>query len=324
MTYSEGSIGITNAGAGRNRLKILNNTINGSLMSKMIEIYGNDHVINNNKLSNATNISTNATKGIDLLVTSNCLIMGNSIRGKIGYGITTSTTNASGHTISNNHVLSIPADIYYSSLYLDGTTTENCLVVGNRIPDGTNADNLIGTTPSFGVYNNNLIGLNFGLQDTRGQHATSGLTGFTTALAPHWILEDTNTYWGIADTTLAETRYLYFPINSLPNGAKLNSVQIQGKMPTTGGGTLTATIYKKSVKVSGLTTTAISSPLSMSSVAGEFGNGTTDGKVDITTLGGEIINYAESNYYLEIDHAAVSPTDPTDIRIYGITINFIY
>ena len=323
MIYS-GSIGITNAGAARNRMKILDNTISGSLMSTILEIYGSDHVINNNKLSNDV---LNTTLGMELNSTSNCLIMGNMFRGAISYAITSSATSASNLTIANNSNI---ATTNVSSISFTGTTT-NCLVVGNRFPEGSViGDNVIGATPSFGVYNTNVMGINLGLQDSRGLHASAGITAHdsngTGTEHPHWTINDTNGYWEVNSEVTADARHLYFPVSDLPNGAKLDSVQVQGKIIAVDG-VFSAQLFKRSVKAVGLTVTAISGLQNMSAPAtDDFGNddALTTGTVDVTTVGGEVINYQESNYYLQIIHTGAAPTSASDIRVYGVTVNFEY
>ena len=207
------------------------------------------------------------------------------------------------------------------------------MVTGNRFPDGSVASNVIGSDPSIGVYNTNVIGVNYGLQDTRGIHACQGVTAYDSSGAadyseyPHWLMKDTNDYWEVNSTATNEARHLYFPITDLPNGAKLDSIQIQGKMPTSDGGTLQAQIFKRSVKTAGLTITAISNLKDMSSATEEFGNGLDIGLVEVSTTGGEVINYAESNYYVEIIHMGLmngGGQTPADVRVYGITISFTY
>jgi len=327
MIFDYGSIGISNGGASRNRLKILDNTISGSLMRYIIELYGSDHIVNNNKLSNDAIKLNDATQGILLQSVTNSLFMGNSIRGAITAGFYSTYTPAMNLTIVNNAV--IAETLINGSILLNGTT-EDCVIMGNRFPDGSVMDNVIGSTPAIGDYNTNLIGVNYGLQDVRGIHACHGVTAYDSAGAadyseyPHWLFKDTNDYWEVNSENTNEARHLYFPITDLPNGAKLDSVQIQGKMPTSGGGTLQAQLFKRSVKTAGLTVTAISTLKDMSSATGEFGNGLDIGLVEVSTSGGEVINYAESNYYLEIIHMGLTPTDPENIRVYGVTINFTY
>jgi hypothetical protein len=207
-----------------------------------------------------------------------------------------------------------------NSIYI-GTSATTCFVIGNKFPSGGSA-NVVGQTPAYGVYNSNTIGINTGMSDTISIHASSGSSASdstgTGNTFHHWVLLDTNDYWQVNSTTTSASRSLYFPIVGLPNGAKLTAVRVQGKILISNG-TLDAQVWKRSVNSSGAH--SISSDLVIGSPWGEFNNTTTIGKV---TVSNEIVNYAESTYYIKISHVMANPPNPSDIRIYGITIEFTY
>lgn len=318
MIFEQDSIGISNS-PGNNRLKVLGNTISGSFMLKMIKLYGSDHVINNNKMSNDVVPTGQSTLCIELNAVTNSAIMGNSFRGAITNAITSSATAVSDLTIVNNSVMA--NDIGSGSILLNGTT-DTCFVAGNRFPDGDLSENSIGAVPSYGVYNSNVLGINYGMKDTRSIHASAGITAFKDDSVPHWSFKDAGQFWEINDNDTTIDRNLYFPINGLPNGVKLNSVQIQGQFSDSLFNTLEARLYKRSTQESSLNETAISA-LKEISTTGYFGNSTTTGLVSAITSGGEIINYAESNYFLRITHSGPIIIYQ-DINIYGITVNFTY
>lgn len=324
MIFDQESIGISNGGSSRDRIKIIGNTISGSLMFKMVELFGSYHAINNNKFNNEALPTGQATLCLQLNSVHNSMIMGNLFSGAISVAIASSASSVSNLNIANNSV--VAERINSASIILDGTT-ESCFVSGNRFPEGLGADNSIGITPSFGVYNSNLMGINLGLKDTRGLHAASGVTGMEVndgyGFIPHWAMKDTNAYWEINRVATPDQRRLYFPISVLPNGAALDSIQVQGKILSPDG-TLTTQLFKRSTQAAGLPSTSISNLVDMSLPSGNFGNNLSFGLVDVSTTGGEIINYSESNYYLEIVHQGADVTDAADIRIYGVTLNFTY
>jgi hypothetical protein len=323
MIFSSGSIGISNGygATGRYRAKIVGNTINGSLMSKLIEVCGAEHIINSNRLLNESLFGGQDTLCIDLGTVSNSLIMGNFFQGSISNAITSSGTAVDGLTIVNNNVGAELIDI--SSLQL--LTAANCMIVGNRFPDGSTEDNTIGGIPSYGVYNTNIFGINVGMQDTRGFHASSAISGYnSTTNETHWIFDGTNSYWCVNSGALDFPRLLYFPIIDLPNGAKINAVRIQGQTDGASlAGTFVAQIFKRSTTAAGMTISSIGSQKDMSTATGEFGNSLSLGQV-IAGSNGNVINYSESNYYLQITHTGILTDGWENIRIYGITVEFTY
>lgn len=335
-----GSVGISNAGSGRNELKITNNTIRGSLMTTGISLYGSSygHVVTGNRIFNET-LSSDASKISTCILVNGItqsLIMGNLMSGQIDYGIWSNSTDVGNLTIVNNSVEIIGTLSYprMASLVLSGTAV-NCFIVGNRFPDGSSSTNIIGDTPSYDVYLNNysgnIIGINAGLQDTISLHASSGVTAYDstpdayTQKVNHWAFKDLNDYWEINTASVSDARRLYFPIFGLPNGAKLTAVRVQGKLYGTNKGNLTGQIFKRSV-TNNTNVDAISTLKDMSSATSEFANSISLGKIPVSTSGGEQINYAERNYYVQITHqnSTGTPANPEQIRIYGITIEFTY
>jgi len=216
-----------------------------------------------------------------------------------------------------------------------GSTVSTCFVAGNRFPDGDADGNAVGQTPSLTVTNSNILGFNVGLTDSISLPASSGVSGFETHLASdgyagisHWVMKSTNDYWEINRESFSGTRILYFPINGLPNGAKLNSVNVQGNT-ILGDAEIEARLFKKSVNIP-ITTTPLTGIVTLPT--GEYGNNTPGGTTRIpepfpaAPLLAEIINYKENSYYVRLTHAEVEPPigGPTNINIHGITVNFTY
>lgn len=322
MVYDQESSGLTNISSGRDRLKIIGNTISGSKMSRFIQLYGDGHIVSNNKLHNEEHAVAAADLYVELNAVTNAIVMGNMMSGEGSTAISSSGTAIDNVTIANNIVT---ASLTTAPLVLSNDSVANCLIIGNKFPDSNN--NIIGVTPNLGTYNNNVIGINVGLTDTMGVPASAATTSHDSDYTPHWSIKiaSDHGYWQVSETTVSyNNRRLYFPIMGIPNGSRLTSVQIQGRHDNSA--TLTAILAKRSVKsvVPPAFVVSYMSSLTTISASGYFGApGSGVGLVTCTSTGGEIINYAESNYYLIIT-AVGAPATPSNIQIHGITLNIRY
>jgi len=332
--FDEGSVGIANASSANEGIKITGNTVIGDTMSKLVDLIGNYHVVSGNRLRNDTKSAGGETYFINLAPTADGVAItgnifdGDNASGAIGTAYVYSSGAVTNISITNNLMLAANASNTLTSapIRLSDSGVSDCFVSGNKLPPKASypsADNIIGLTPAFETYNDNTVGVNRGLLDTRSIHACEGTTAYHSGGNPFWIFNGSGAYWEVNPLTVdSEIRYLYMPISGLPNGSKLESAEIQGKDTAQASVTFTAQIFKKRVKVSGLTVTAISSAKDLSSASGEFGN---DGNIGLVpTTSDEIINYEESSYYVQILHSRDAPTTPEDIRIYGMTLVFRY
>jgi hypothetical protein len=325
MIYNEGSIGFTNVGSGRNRLKIIGNTFSGTKFAKGMELFGDGHVISNNRLLNVADYST-GTHLIELNSVSNALVMGNLLRGNTASAIQAITAlNTS--TIANNTIdardAAGTATTISHAFVLD--VAANCFVAGNQILNngGTIGTNTIGTSTetSFGT---NSIAQNSGFKDFRNLHASDATASYDIVNAEYTWAMKSDDYWELFDTAVT-TRVIYFPIE-LPNGVALLSVQAQGV--TNGNGVLTIRGFRKDRSSSSFSFAPISSSGTItSSPFGKIGGAgnAADGLVATTTntATGEVIDNYSYNYYVAITHTGGSAT-PSTIQIHGLSLVFKY
>lgn len=322
-----GSVIISNVNSASDRIKIVGNTFSGDKIAKFVDLFGSNHMVSNNKLFNTSVNAVASSFGFFLNQVSDALFNGNSFDGEITSAFDSGGTSVSNLTITNNSVTVTTLET--ASIILDNDSVNDCFIIGNRFPDGSSGVNIIGPTPSISQTNDNLIGVNWGLQDSVSLSAFSGVSGFESiddayAGISHWVMKDTNDYWEINRANTSESRRLYFPITSLPNGTKLTSINVQGRT-VTGDTAMVAQLFKRSVN-SGLTLAAISNPITLPTVSSgsNFTNEDAGSEVPVLTAGGEIVNFLESGYFLQITHTQASPTEPDQIRVYGITVNFTY
>jgi len=324
---NEDSIGITNASNANAGLKIIGNTIDGTKMANLINLDGNYHIVSGNRLKNDTKATT-STYFINLGEDADGVsIMGNFFEGKGTSGIYSAYTVTNVSVTNNTFITTL---LTGAPIRLADTSVAYCLVMGNRLPAKSTytLENAIGITPTFEVYNDNTIGVSRGLLDTRSIPSASGIsayeTGDSTTIA-HWSIKGANAYWEVNKAAYASPRYLYFPLDCIPNGGMLKSVQLQGYAGADADDTFTAQLFKRSVKTAA-TVTAISDVLIMSTASGEFTNSSSTGLIDETDSEeiSEIINYEESNYFVRILYTKNSPADITAVRIYGATVSFRY
>lgn len=328
-----GSIFVSNINAASSRVKIVGNTFSGSNVAKFIDLFAGSHIVSDNKFFNLTRNTTVGTLGILLTQVSESLFNGNLFTGELSSAFHSGATSVSNLTITNNSVnvtLLSTASITFAA-----TATNDCLIIGNRFPEGDPDDvarvNIIGATPSFSVTNDNVIGINWGMQDVLSLPAASAVPGFETesgadhAGVPHWAMKALLQYWEINRSVATDERLLYFPIASIPNGAKLNSVSVQGRT-ITGDTAMEARVYKRSVNAAGLTLTPISAAVTLptASSGNDFTNSNPGSVVAVTEVGGEIVNYEENSYFVQVKQTQASPTNPTEIRVYGVTVRFTY
>lgn len=341
MTDEE-SVGIVNHNTANEGAKISGNTIEGDTMVNLVKLKGNYHVISGNRFKNDTKATAEDTYFVEFDSNIESVsISGNIFEGK-GTAFIHSSNTISGLSILNNTMLAVDTSILTEApIRLTNSSVSDCMVAGNIMPPKSDAsndyyslENVIGVTPSQFVYNQNTIGINRGLLDNISVHAAGAISGYDSNVATeahsHWAFNDTAAYWEL-NTTISDACMLYFPINGLPNGATLKSIHIQGKLGSQGASpTIAAQIYKRSVNKADAASPiqAVSAELSITAT-GEFVNTTSTGLVDEhpTNPGEEIfevINYAESAYYLQIKYTCANTTDPSNVQIRGITINFRY
>jgi hypothetical protein len=326
----EASTGIISVSSANDGMKVLGNTIEGTTMANLVELNGDFNVVSGNRLKNDAESTTGDSTYVKIVANSDGhMVNGNTFEG-IGTACISSDGKVTNSSILNNLVLT--TTLTSAPIRLADSEVADCLVMGNRLPARStySAENAVGPTPTSLVENENTIGVNRGMLDTRGLHASAGVTSYdsdATVLLEyaHWVFNDTGSYWEVNSTTTADDRVLYFPIHCLPNGSILKSVEVQGKNVVQAG-TFSAQIFKRSVNTPGSSPTAVSDVKDMSAASGDFGNGSDSGLVDEVSSAeiSEVINYEENNYYVEIKHIKASPTTPTDIRIYGLTVTFRY
>lgn len=328
---NDSSVGIANVNSANDGLKIANNTVEGTTIGNLINLSGDYHIVANNRLKNTAASGSN-TYYINLgLNADGVAITGNTFEGVGTSGIyaANQVTNVS---ITDN--LFITTLLSGAPISMANANVANCILSGNRLPAASTYSGTmqVGPTASFGVYNQNTIGINRGWADTLGIHGSAAIPGYEASSGDgysgiaHWTFKDENSYWEINRASSSSDRYLYFPITGLPNGSTLQTVRVQGNNTLQAGDTFTAQLLKRSVKETGLTVTALSDAVDLSVVSGEFNNSSDDGlisqlsAVDIA----ETVNYVESNYYVQIVHAKADTTTPTGVRIYGITVGYTH
>lgn len=304
---SSGSVGII-TNSGNDRIKMIGNTLYGTQINSFISLYGDNHLVSKNKLYN---VLDNTTSFITLYTVTGSLIDGN---------IMVATTSATNGVLESG---TGPDNVTFSNNILIGTVTNgfniataaDCSFVGNTTPDAST--NTIGPTPATATINKNLIGHNRGYADTMGISMAEGVSSGDS----EWTLNSTDDSWSPAASGSAY--YLYFPLNKIPNGARLVSVEVSG-VESASGGDLTLDIFRKSMKSTFAIDAISTAAITISSDDGStFGpSKTPDGLITADTTGNvNVINYEESNYYVRI---ATDSNDCTDTKIHGITINFRY
>lgn len=304
MTATSGTrIGISTGGSSRNRVRISDNTVDGSSITKLIELLGDDHMVSGNRLRNTTNSSTDfiSIDGDNMSITDN-LLQGVGDNGLAGVGTITSNT-ISGNTVTASVGQGINA-----------SGAETCVVEGNHLPDVTNT---VGPTATSSTTNDNLIGINRGMLDTIGITLGEGVSSYSKDTDdiyshPHWFLDGDRS--GAFQAWLCSTeigspagdRRLFLPLSKLPNGARLVSASISGN--NAGGGSLTIQVVRRAhddqTTADGV---SLSSTNSISS--GTFDGGTTT--TGLVNLSSEtVVNHAAFNYYLVIRSSGSLTTEP--------------
>jgi len=311
---STGSIGIKTSGSAN--VKISGNSIAGTSMTTLIDVAGSEHSITNNTMDNVAN---NTTTFIKLTTVSNSIVMGNSIIGVGTYGIDDLATATTGTTISNNR---FDATMSTNAINLDSTSTASCFIAGNFMPDTDTS--IIGPAPMTATINQNTIGVNRGMLSSVGVSVAEGASSVAlTGGTMHWAIDASAGDFWKADVSVATDRLLYFPLNKVPNGARLISVNVSGNR-TSSDDTLTARVFRKSMQdtAGSLPSDPISASTSITNVGYFDGLGAAvDGLVAITTTGNEnVVNYAESNYFVVITSSGGATTS----AIHGLKLNFRY
>ena len=322
MVFDQESVGISNVSTGRDRIKVIGNTIVGTKMSSGIELFGTGHVLSNNRIFNDQVALTNITSLISLNQVENSLIMGNVLQGDAYSGIhaDVSLTNT---TISNNVFDPTQGTAQNMSYALNIELAANCFIAGNKLPQfgqGITFDSVIGSGTALNYSNNfNTISTNAGLKDVISLSFLNATTSYDSSSdTHHWVMYDNADYWELFSIA-SLTRNLYFPIQGLAQGSQLLSVQPHG---TCVAGTLTVQAFKK--RRSTLASESISSSDTISTTP--FGiPGSADGLVNTTSnnANGEVINNYDFNYYVKITHTG-GALNTNDVRIHGVNVIFRY
>jgi len=312
LDISNNTINVLNSGAvgiitntGRNRIKIIGNTITGTSLSTFIDIHGNHHIVSKNKLQNTTD---NTTSFIKLTTVADSLIDGN-IMNAIGTGATNGVLESgttSRVTFSNNVLIGTVTNGF------NMPNADDCFMFGNKVPDSIT--NTIGPTPATATINTNVIGANRGLLDTIGVSMAEG----STTGDSEWQINSADSSWSPA---AVGTYYLYFPLDKIPNGARFTSVEASGTNPA--GGALAFDVFRKSMKSTFAIDAISTGAINIAAAAGDYGpgQGTTCEVIMDTTADVNIANYEESNYYLRV---ATDGSTAITAKVHGVTINFRY
>lgn len=340
MEYSQLSIGITNVNTSRERIKIVGNTISGTKMAQLIQLYGSGHVVCDNRLLNAAKADSTDSFFIELNTVSTTLISGNVFQGEGTRCITnrvrgtTTDTLLSNTTIVNNDVnVEFSGNSPFGPILLQdttGNTVTACLVANNRIPVDSPSVSRIGvTSPTSTIVNSNVIGINVGLTDTTNIPFNSAITTYNVIDGyshPHWIIEDTNDYWSIATFSSNEARTLYFPISGPPNGAKLVGVRVTGEYgDIDDSSTFTLEVFKKSMNQSNFPVESLSLITDPNADLRSDSFGQRGGIGDVNLTSEEVINYDESSYFVAITSTGVmSQQEGRDTQIHGLIVTFRY
>jgi hypothetical protein len=305
-SLSSGSVGIV-TNTGRNRIKIIGNTVAGTSMTTLISVHGNHHIVSKNKLQNTTD---NTTSFILLTTVADSLVDGN-IMNAIGTGATNGVLESgttSRVTFSNNVMIGTITNGF------NLTNADDCFVFGNRVPDSIGYT--VGPTPATATINTNVMEANRGVPDTVGVSMAAGVTSGDS----EWRISATDDSWSPA--AAAAAYYLYFPLGKIPNGARFISVDVSGTNPDAGG-TLVLDVFRKSMKSAFAIDAISTAAVTINEAVGVFGpgQGTTCNIAMDTTNDVNIANYEESNYYLRI---ATDGATAVATKIHGVTINFRY
>lgn len=286
MTFSEDSIGISSGGAGRDRLKITNNTIAGSLMSSLIQLFGSDHLVSGNRMFNSVN-SSSLTGYIELNAVSDALITGNKFQGAGQDGIV-QVGAVDGMSITNNKFIAT-----FAVAPINMSTATNTFFTGNDVPSGSTI--FLGTDPVQGV-NKNIL-------DSIAIHA---INGFPDEDADPWAFDNGDFYW-YPDAS-GGTFSIYFSLEGVPNGAKLTSVLASGRRENYD---FTVTVYR----------TLLAAPRTVTSVA----SGTVSSGTDVfggTSVSSEVIDHSTYSYMVEVQ--LTGGGSPGDERVQGIRAFYRY
>lgn len=331
-------IAITNVTSANDRVKVLGNTISGDKVVRFIDLYGSYQKVSNNKIYNeSVNVNTGSF-GVFVNSVTESVFSDNVFDGDISAGFSSGASTISKLTLTGNVVNPTPVT---ASVVFAGTTTD-CSFLGNRFPDGDPDDNsrlnlIGGTVLSPAVPNENLIGPNRGLQDRITLPASSGMTGYETvgsyADAAHWAMKDGNTYWEANRSGASGTRYLYFPLIGMPNGSRINRVDVLMRTgQNNNASSWNIQGFKRDINsVDGggnsIETAITNTP---GSVIPQSAPAITSGTADTTfyvwalEADGEVVDYRDKQYFITISNSESSPTDIDEIRVYGITIRFTY
>jgi hypothetical protein len=247
---------------------------------------GSQTQISNNILkANTTGLDSFTDHGIRFLGTD-MDVTGNTVIDILTAGANgiSSGTAASRAKIIGNTVKGTP-----TAAINIGTNT-GCVIDGNIVPD----------TDTSVISSTSLMGINRGMLDTIGVSIANGIS-----------VVDTVTYWDYDAATDQRWDWvadgpIVFPLDGMPNGSRIVSVQVNGVRST---GTYTTTVYRK----------LIGTPYTVSAI----GTSTLSSGTDFTEIIGtssSIVDYGTYTYVAEVSISGGGAND----RIHGIFINIRY
>jgi hypothetical protein len=334
----EDSIGILNTSTAVEGLKIVGNKVDGDKMAQMVALVGNNHIVSGNHFNN-TSVSSTKTRYITLGENADGVVVAcNLFEGKAHSAVYSAYT-VTNITISGNTL--ILSSIVDNVFWFADTSVANCFVVNNKLPPSLTSSQMeiIGVTPALGTYNNNVVNSNFGLIEYYGMHAASGVSGHSATgdgYQLNWVMTKVKhgypstyeelTQWEPNTLVTDNPRILYFPLDRVPNGAKLLEILVHGRLGNTSSGYFVFRVFKhskttaESLTGSGYLDASLISDEPTITTSGNFGTSWVGTGLITITAAQQTINHLESSYYLEVEHVGSSPA--SDVHIYGATAKF--
>jgi len=202
------------------------------------------------------------------------------------------TAGAKGISSPSANRAKIVANTIYGSLTeaIDIGTSTGSIVSGNIVPD----------TDASVISSTSLVGINRGLLDTIGVSIANGISTVDATTA--WNFDGTGRRWDYATAGA-----IYFPLDGMPNGSRLVSVQVNGVRST---GTHTITVYKK----------LIASPYTVTSIGSSVVSSGTDFEQVVNTSS-DVIEHSTYTYMVRVSTSGGSVGND---RIHGVFMNLRY
>ena len=331
---AENCLGIKNKNSAAEGAKIIGNTINGDNMTNLVDVAGNYHIINNNRLKNSSLPAVGDTIYIKLGTNADSVsIVGNTLEGVGTYGIY-AADKVTNIAITSNNI--ITTNLTGAPLRMANSEVSGCLLSGNVLPDSSAyVESLLQVGPAYGAgINENIIGINKGYPSTKSYPASAATTSYYNANTPDWIfVHDSNggggggkiSYWHVNSYVSSNVRALYFPITDLHNGSKITGLQVQGRNISQADDTFTVYLVKTPITtVSGeqiFQEIEIASD-DMSVANDNFGYTYTTNVYGYIDGLEEPVDGDTYHYSIKIEHIKQAPTSAENIRIYGAVLFF--